>query len=44
MWGSRWVPFPEVPRGSHAMATDIDHRIERERGRHMGGVRFKKIM
>jgi hypothetical protein len=36
-----------MPGGTHAKASDEDHRKGKERwgvGRHMGGVRFKKIM
>lgn len=44
LWGSRWVHV-WCPRGNHAKASDEDHRKERSGvGRHMGGVRFKKIM
>ena len=35
----------EMPGGTHAKASDEDHRKERWGvERHMGGVRFKKIM
>ena len=44
LWGSRWVHAGDT-RGNHAKGSDGDHRKERSGvGRHMGGVRFKKIM
>ena len=44
LWGSRWVHVGDT-RGNHAKGSDGDHRKERSGvGRHMGGVRFKKIM